>query len=274
VRGRSGARLAGYALAERAKILATLKRLEEFRLEGWDRTVVDRLLSPPHEHMGLRGLEHGRRVPGPLFVLVIEALADGVNGKAKSQDREGGAGVETQAPPGLRRYGGELLALENWSIPCVKGVAKRPLEARKVCAVGAMPREDRRKGLRLEEARQKPARVAERGMRGRMGHEIGLDEVVEGSRTQSSGEGPKVPTQAILDPEEVGVRVHTQAIFRRKTAVAAEEPRERHLGLFLGCQGGGDPLRFADEPPKPSLEPAESKFGRFAHPLPLLPRAP
>jgi len=219
---RSGARLAGYAFAERAKIFATLKHPEEFRLEGWDRTVVDRFLSPPHAQVGLRGLEHGRRVPGRVFSLVVEALADGVNGKAKSQDRKGGAGVETQAPPGLRSYGRELLASEDRGIPRVKRVAKRPLQAREVCAICAMARKDRRERLCLEKARQKPARVAERGMRGRMHHQIGLHEVVKGGGTQCPGEGTKVPAEALVDAMKVGARVNREAVRRRNAPVAPE----------------------------------------------------
>ena len=209
---RIGAGPAGYAFAERAKVLTALKRPEELRLESWDRAVVDRLLSPPHTDVGLCGLERGRRIPGRVFAFVVEALADGVNGKGKSQDRKGGARLETQAPPGLRRYGRKLIAPKDRSIPCVKRVAKRPLQAREVCAVGATARKDRRERLRLEEARKKPARVAERGMRWRMHQQIGLHEVMKGGGTQCSGEGAKVPAQALVHAVEVGARVDGEAV--------------------------------------------------------------
>jgi len=272
LRRRTFSQLSADEFAERAKSFAALKGLEELRLEGGNRPVVHGLLPSPHTNMRVSGFERGRSVPALVFTLLVEARADGLYRPAEREDCEGWARRETKARPRVGRNPRQVLACEDRSVFCVESVSERPFETCEVCAVGAAAGKDRREGLRLEEAGEVLPGVAQRRMRRWMGHEIHLHEVVKRRGPKRPGERAKVAPQGVLDPDEVGVGVDRKALFGREASVASEERRKSRAGGFLNREGSGDPLRIADQPPEPALEPADFEL-RIVHAAALLSRA-
>ena len=227
MRRRTFSHLAGDAFAEGAKSFAALKGLEELRLEGGDRPVVDGLLPSPHANVRVFAGSRAGGVSQISSSLSWSKRSRTVcTGQRSERTARDGLVLKRRPDPRVGRNTRQVLACEDRSVFCVEGVGERPFETREVCAVGAAAGKDRREGLRLEEAGEVLPGVAQRRMRRWMGHEIRLHEVVKRRGPERLGECAKVVPQGVLDPNEIGVGVDRKAIFGRKASVASEERRK------------------------------------------------
>ncbi len=71
------------------------------------------------------------------------------------------------------------------------------------------------------------AHEPQRRMRRRVDHQVGLHQVVERVGAERSRECAEIVAQAVVDPREVGVRIHRDPLLRRRAAAAAHQRADR-----------------------------------------------
>ena len=80
--------------------------------------------------------------------------------------------------------------------------------------------------------------VPQRRARRWVHHQVGLHEVVEGLGTERARHRAEVVAQAVVEPREIGVRVHRQPIDGRQSAVATDERGELRALRIALCREG------------------------------------